>query len=153
RRSAMYRSDDFVVPQVETAKIGLYHDLAEAIRRGCKMRPRKVRGHFCVGEKQACAMGAAFVGMGGDSEKCDWDPLYKLFPRIRETGVHPFSGEKMMMAKVVNELNERSNVSREWIAEWLCHAGGCCHSFEKQRIKPARLERLKGLGVIPHLVG
>jgi hypothetical protein len=58
----MYRADNFIVPQVEKLKTGVYHNLAEAIRQGCIMRPKKVRGHFRIGKDAACALGAAAVG-------------------------------------------------------------------------------------------
>lgn len=74
----MYRADDLMVTQTE-CETGDYHRLAEAIRRGCEIRPKKVRGHFRRGDKMACALGAAAVG-SGRGNKPNWKLLFRIFP-------------------------------------------------------------------------
>lgn len=57
----MYRADNFSGnPPVKLR--GPYHHLAECMRRGCKVRPRKIRGYFRRGPDMANAVGAAAEG-------------------------------------------------------------------------------------------
>lgn len=131
----MYRSDDFVVPSVE---VGRYHPLAEAIRRGCKIRPKKAKSHFHTGETGACALGAAALG-SGDQKRCMMYRLCKIFPELNDTVSHPFTYAVMDLAQVIFTVNDDSSYSREAIADWLCRLGGCKHKYTEPKTNQIRL--------------
>jgi hypothetical protein len=124
----MYRSDGFLAPGV---RVGRYHRLAEAIRRGCKLRPKKVRGRFLNGRETACALGAAAVGMRG-SKKYDRWRMYQRFPELNRLVTHPLDGIETSLEQVVTDLNDQTSYSREQIADWLCREGGCRHEVQAQ---------------------
>jgi hypothetical protein len=49
------------VPQV---KQGRFHELAEAIRRGCQIAPKQTFGYYTSAPDGACALGAAALATG-----------------------------------------------------------------------------------------
>jgi hypothetical protein len=122
----MYRGDDFMIKQTEV-ETGDCHDLAEAIRRGCKLRPKKVRRYFQRGDTMACALGAA-AGVGNRRPKRQytwWGGLLEIFPELNEEVTHPLTRERMSLGDVIVALNDDTAYSREAIADWLCRDGGC----------------------------
>ena len=124
----MYRADDFGVSGVEV-ETGVYHDLAEAIRRGCKVRPKKMVGDFLEGDRMACTLGAAWVGVSGENDGYSTVALAKLFPELDRLVRFSLGGERKEGAlwQAIAELNDRTRYSREEIADWLCHQGDCKH--------------------------
>lgn len=63
----MYRGDNFGGGKGE---FGRYHRLAEAIWRGCELRPKKTKRYY-VGWRSACALGAAMCGVGEKLPRTD----------------------------------------------------------------------------------
>lgn len=119
----MYRSDGFLVPSI---RIGHYHRLAEAIRRGCKLKPVKSKKNFNEGTGAVCALGAAFIG-GGGQKQCRLVSLTRMFPELGDAVSHPVTYAAMDLWEVIFALNDESDYSREEIADWLCREGGCGH--------------------------
>jgi len=122
----MYRSDGFLVPQVEKVRTGIYHDLAEAIRRGCAIRPKKVKRRLRHGECGADALGAAAAGCGM-SKRYTLEGIAEIFPELGGYVQHPISGRPGRLSDVVVSLNDQTDYTREQIADWLCRLGGCEH--------------------------
>lgn len=83
------------------------HELAEAIRRGAKMKPQCRLSLFHDGH--SCAIGAAMDGSGAQTDFA----LETLFPVLNNT----FKFEKLMR-RIVN-LNDHFGWSRERIADWI----------------------------------
>jgi hypothetical protein len=132
----MYRSDGFLVPGVG---VGRYHRLAEAIRRGCELRPKKVKGYWRRGDYGACALGAAVVGVGKEvPRRYVYAEIARVFPEIREQVRHPILRACLDVGSVINSLNEHTDSSREEVAGWLCRVGGCQHRVVEDEIKPWR---------------
>jgi hypothetical protein len=123
--------------EIET---GDYHDLAEAIRRGCKLRPKKLRRYFQRGDNMACALGAAATGVGNrrPKRKHSWrDGLFEISPEFKDDATHPLTHERMSLGDAIVELDDETAHSREEIADWLCREGGCEHVL----IEPAVIPR------------
>jgi hypothetical protein len=133
RGQKMYRADDFIIPQVEKVKTGVYHRLAEAMRRGCKLRPMKARGYFQRKDGSACALGAAAAGNGRwrPKKKYSMWGLIRVFPELRDTVTHPFTYLPLNLRDVIITLNDDIDCSREAIADWLCRVGGCKHEVSE----------------------
>jgi hypothetical protein len=128
----MYRADDLIVTQTEFA-MGHYHRLAEAMRRGCKLRPMKARGYFQRKDGSACALGAAAAGNGSwrPKKKYTMWGLIRDFPELRDTVTHPFTHLPLDLRDVIITLNDETACSREAIADWLCRLGGCKHEVSE----------------------
>jgi len=122
----MYRSDGFLVPQVEKVRTGIYHDLAEAIRRGCAIRPKKVKRRLSHGECGADALGAAAAGCGM-RKRYTLEGIAEIFPELGGYVQHPISGRPGRLGDVVVWLNDQTDYTREQIADWLCRLGACDH--------------------------
>jgi hypothetical protein len=121
----MYRSDRFLVPGV---RVGRYHRLAEAIRRGCKLRPRQAYGRFRNRKgDSACALGAAALGAGDTRPRYTLNSMWRLFPELKDMIEHPWRSWPEPLLDVVMMFNDRIGYSRETIADWLCCRGGCTH--------------------------
>jgi hypothetical protein len=98
--------------------------LAEAIRRGCKIRPKKVKKYYTRGKDGACALGAAICGMGEKLPKSYvHDAIYRVLPELNKL----VSGCGLDIGWTIIRLNEDTKHSREEIADWLCVEGGCHH--------------------------
>ncbi len=119
---------------------GAYHHLAECIRRGCKLRPKKVRRYLRRGEQMACALGAAAAGVENRRapEKYSWPWLHEIFPELGRRLTHPLAGIEMSLGQIVCNLNDQTSYSREAIADWLCRVGGCQHQLAEEPINPPR---------------
>ena len=146
---------DFVVPSVE---VGRYHRVAEAIRRGCQLRPKKIRRHYSSGNDGACALGAAMFGVGKNPPKRNvYDEIVRVFPEL-ENNLAEHSG--LSVGWMVVRLNEDTSYSREQIAAWLCVKGGCKHPLDEPMvIEPGRSSIVlcacavcRNLGFVPDLV-
>ena len=145
----MYRSDGFLVPQVEKVRTGIYHDLAEAIRRGCAIRPKKVKRRLRHGECGADALGAAAAGCGM-SKRYTRRCIAEIFPELGGYVQHPISGRPGRLGDVVVLLNDQTDYTREQIADWLCRLGGCEHpvsSFFPSPPSPDQPPRGPGVSV------
>jgi hypothetical protein len=156
---AMYRSDDLTVsegvrlPQV-SAKMkrrrerlldrfgveggGRYHVVAAAMRRGCEIRRRKCKGDYLRGSDSSCALGALFVGATFRvSEWVDYyqevQEVYEVFSELSDQG-YADDGERIDLASAIELLNEDTNATRQQIADWLCHIGGCKHPIAKLKV-------------------
>jgi hypothetical protein len=126
---SMYRGDDFLISEPRKTRlflvprrveVGPYHRLAEAIRRGCLVHPKKVKEYFWSGEQWACALGAAWSGVAKEPPRGDiYDALPSVFPELGHFVTHPLTGERAAAMQVVNNLNEQTRYSREAIADWL----------------------------------
>jgi hypothetical protein len=136
----MYRPDDFVGGEIIKAR-GDYHHLAECIRRGCKLRPKKARRHFRRGDKTACALGAAAAGLENrrSPQRFDWRWIREVFPETYRLVTDPLTNLRMDLGCVISRLNDETDWSRETIADWLCRVGGCKHELtEEPTIKSPR---------------
>jgi hypothetical protein len=105
--------------------------LAEAIRQGCIERPKKVWGHFRIGNDAACALGAAAVGVGS-KQKHTMKSMLGLFPMLRVKVKHPWNRRYLALGHLISDLSDFTNYSREEIADWLCKRGGCKHPLCRQ---------------------
>lgn len=96
------------------------HELAEAIRRGCALRPNQVRGVLLLGPGGACALGAALAALGRDK---DVAPSYRTlegeFPQMDRRVIHPVTGHDMNLTVAITTLNDDHDWTREGIADWL----------------------------------
>jgi hypothetical protein len=146
---------DFVVPSVE---VGRYHRVAEAIRRGCQLRPKKIRRYYSSGNDGACALGAAMFGVGKNPPKRNvYDEIVRVFPELKNN-LAEHSG--LSVGWMVVRLNEDTSYSREQIAAWLCVKGGCKHPLDEPMvIEPGRSSIVlcdcsvcRDLGFVPDLV-
>lgn len=123
----MYRAGDLAGASVGTGK---YHNLAEAIRLGCKLKPRKSKNSFNQATDEVCALAAAFIG-GGGLKQCRLVSVTKMFPELEDEASHPFTQAPMDLWGVIFALNDESDYSREEIADWLCAIGDCRHFIGK----------------------
>jgi len=113
------------LPNNVTVPSGPYHELAEAIRRGCVLRPQQAFGVFAVendGAQAVCALGAAAVGENIDviSEASFIEQTAELrarFPVLRNLLEMPRNRWSVMEAII--HLNDSRRWSRERIADWL----------------------------------
>jgi hypothetical protein len=133
----MYRDDNFLLP--ETKEFGEFHELAELLRKGCLLRPRKLRGLFQRGERWACALGA--IGVAAEMQKIGETSLKKRFPQLKNQVVDPDERCWASLFDVIASLNDGREISRESIADWLCQYGGCTHWFADSGIKIFRALR------------
>lgn len=106
----------------------MYHRVAEAMRRGCVLRPKKVKKKFWGGNDGACALGAVIAGAGERVPASFFGAIARLFPELNNIVADPLTGFPESVLLVINELNEDTGFSREEIADWLCQLGGCEHS-------------------------
>jgi hypothetical protein len=138
----MYRANDFIVTQTGD-ETGNYHRLAEAMRRGCKLRPMKASGCFERRDGAVCALGAVAVGNVRRRPKKNYtmSGVVRDFPELRDMGVHPLSRVPMDLRDVIIALNDETLCSREAIADWLCRLGGCKHQVIEPENKPSRTLR------------
>jgi hypothetical protein len=100
------------------------------------MKPRKVRNYLRLGEKAACALGAAMSAVEAElGGKCRMRKLRALFPELQHKVVHPQSGHWVPLEKVIVWLNDVSGQPREEIADWLCRLDECLHDVSGPVIK------------------
>lgn len=139
----MYRGEDFGGSKGE---FGRYHRLAEAIRRGCELRPKKATGSY-LGWRSACALGAAMCGVG---EKLPRKDIYlgmtHVFPELNDPVWYCGEMKWVDIGSAVVTLNEGSDLSREEIAGWLCRFGGCEHEILEDEIEVIGFSRVVVLG-------
>jgi hypothetical protein len=121
----MYLSEDF---GGGNTGFGRYHRLAEAIRRGCLLRPKK--RCFQRGSDGADALGAAIASVGALGKRCTKRQIVKTFPELGQPVLHPVSGCRVTLAGVVISMNDYLDWPREDIADWLCRAGECKHEVK-----------------------
>jgi hypothetical protein len=105
-----------------------FHNIAEAMRRGCVLRPEKIKGTWKRGSKGACAVGAIAEGAG--FEEMPWNKIWKMFPELRGFMRHPLRNCRMEVWQVISSVSEETNYSREQIADWLCIESGCTHEVQ-----------------------
>jgi hypothetical protein len=93
--------------------VSKYKELADALRKGCEIRPRKCIGYFTLKTQYACAVGAMAVAK-------DVDP-FNFFPsEFDDYVVHPeIPKTTEPLYTVITELNDDFNWSREKIADWM----------------------------------
>ena len=115
------------LPVTAPTRIGIYHELAEAIRRGCK-KTKYLRGAYVSPqhERSACALGAAAIGTGFRWQNgiSPFDHLHFYFGYIFHTMI-----EGVPIHYAVASRNDRNIMTREEIADWLCKSGGCEHAL------------------------
>jgi hypothetical protein len=90
------------------AKTGKWSKLAEAIRKGCKLRPVQCFGSFTEGRDSACALYAARLGGGS----------FPRHPILKEIGGCPVCREGSY-DNVLPHLNDIHRMTREKIADFL----------------------------------
>lgn len=158
----MYRSDDF--GGGGNAGFGRFHRLAEAIRRGCVLRPKKVKRHYWRGKDGACALGAAMFGVGKvPSKRNVYNGIERVFPELKNLLELEHSAVDLGRVRVgwmIVRLNEDTAYSREAIADWLCVEGGCKHPLDSPMVIELRRSthvlcgcaRCRDLGFVPDLV-
>jgi hypothetical protein len=98
---------------VSAPRVGKWHELAEAIRRGCILLPVQCFGQEEINTDQACAIGAAIRG-GLRRELRNFGPFLNdsRCPVCDE-------GETKDHYLVATHLNDDHRWTRERIADWL----------------------------------
>ena len=107
-----------------------FHNIAEAMRRGCLLRPRKIKGKWKTGTTGACALGAVSDGAGFRDNDMHWPELLKIFPELQGSMRHPLNGFKDKVSNVILSVSDETDCSREQIADWLCIESGCTHAVQ-----------------------
>jgi hypothetical protein len=108
------------LPVAAPARIDSAHELADAIRAGCLLRPRKAVRAYFRGEA-ACALGDAAIGRGVTLPRLNKPAaLQKLFPILDSKVRDPENrNAKWKLGPLIVCLNDRRRWSRERIADWL----------------------------------
>jgi len=86
----MFRENDFEVPvKVENERARQMRELAAAVRRGCVIAPKHWTGQFFGTEGSACALGAAWLGMGRSRWELGnyYSPVRRLFPALGDDDI------------------------------------------------------------------
>jgi hypothetical protein len=112
------------LPVAAPARIDSAHELADAMRAGCLLRPRKAyRAYFRGGA--ACALGAAAIGRGVTLPRLNKPAaLEKLFPILNSKVRDPENRKaKWKLGPLIVCLNDARGWSRERIADWLDQRG------------------------------
>ena len=114
------------LPVAAPARIDSTRELADAIRAGCRLRPRKaVRAYFRG--QAACALGAAAIGRGLILPRHNKPAaLEKAFPILNSDVRDPQNRKaKWKLGPLIVCLNDARGWSRERIADWLyqCRRG------------------------------
>jgi hypothetical protein len=106
------------------ARIDSAHELADAMRAGCLLRPRKAVRAYFRGEA-ACALGAAATGRGVTLPRRNKPAaLDKVFPILNSKVRDPENrNAKWKLGLLIICLNDERGWSRERIAEWLDERG------------------------------
>ena len=109
--------------------------LSEAIRKGCKVRPRQCFGRFLDGDDGACAGGAALIAAGISPDAIECEAEYAPWPI--EAGPAFPDGVNLLTEScpaprcniarsggvtvrgIAAHLNDTHRWSREQIADWL----------------------------------
>lgn len=125
-------------PVVEEVEPRLnFHNLAEAMRRGCLLRPRKIKGQWKTGTTGACALGAVSDGAGFRGNGMHWPELSKMFPELHARMAHPLKGFRDEVTNVISSISDETDYSREQIADWLCSESGCTHAVQTSGLNPS----------------
>lgn len=111
-----------------------FHNLAEAMRKGCLLRPEKVKGKWKRGKTGACAVGAIAEGAGFRGSWMPWNKIAKKFPELHTSMRHPLKGWMMKVCSVISSISEETDYSREQIADWLCMESGCTHALQTRAL-------------------
>jgi hypothetical protein len=115
-----------------------YHRIAQGIRRGCLLRPVKIKGELKSGRRGACALGALAESAGFREVDFPMDELMKKFRALEAEIINPLTGEEGGLSDAISTLNDETDYSREQIADWLCECGGCKHQIRESGIRAAR---------------
>jgi hypothetical protein len=125
RVRVMYRGDDCGGSALQ---VGTFHRLADAIRRSCLVRPKKLRRCFRRGTDAADALGAAMATTEkANNKRYTKREIIEMFPELKESHFHPASSRRAPLINIILFLNDYSDWPREDIADWLCRAGDCTH--------------------------
>jgi hypothetical protein len=100
------------------------------MRRGCVLRPEKIKGTWKSGSKGACAVGAIAEGAGFKGNDMPWHKIADKFPELYGSMRHPLRNRRMEVWQVISAVSEETNYSREQIADWLCIESGCTHAVQ-----------------------
>lgn len=99
--------------------------LSQAILKGCKLSPRKIRGTL-VRDGGSCALGAAALAMGfitRDDAMCGYSKLHSKFKIDTIHITHPITKATSDVEAVVFSLNDKYRWPREKIAKYLAKCG------------------------------
>jgi len=130
----MYLGDDFGGSALQ---VGTYHRLADAIRRGCLVRPKKLKRGFRRGTDAADALGAAMATTEkADNKRYTKREIIEAFPELQSPVSHPVGGRQAPLLSIIMYLNDYSDWPREKIADWLCLTGGCPHEIYHRDFAP-----------------
>ena len=99
-------------------------ELAEAILHGSQHRPEQAFGHYYVGLRASCALGAAYEGMyrlPEEAENVRPRHLERLFDCLENTLRTCPEGcrKRFALAAMILHLNDDHHWTRERIAEWV----------------------------------
>jgi hypothetical protein len=101
------------------------HELAQAIAQGLRRRPEQAFGHYFVGRRASCALGAAYEGMYRLPEEAGQimpKRLERLFDCLEGTlrrCPEPGCRKSLMLASMLVHLNDDHLWTRERIAAWV----------------------------------
>jgi hypothetical protein len=132
----MYRGEGFGGSSLQ---VGTYHRLADAIRSGCMVRPKKLKRGFRRGSDAADALGAAMATTEKrENKRYTKREIVEMFPELQSAVPHPMGGRQVPLVSIIMYLNDYSDWPREKIAEWLCLTGGCPHEIYHRDFSPER---------------
>lgn len=94
-------------------RTGKWHELAEAIREGCRMRPVQCFGELIDGPYSACAIGAALSALGSFEQIIDQPRGEDIVCPACATPSPEFG------LTPIAHLNDDHEWKRERIADWL----------------------------------
>jgi hypothetical protein len=104
--------------------------LADAIRRGCLVRPKKLKRCFRRGTDAADALGAAMATTEkANNKRYTKRDMVEMFPELDQSYLHPVSSRRAPLINILVYLNDYLDWPREDIANWLCRAGDCQHEI------------------------
>src|SRR6185437_6927138 len=107
------------------APLSPYHELAEAIRRGCLLRVRQAFGAYEDEAQAVCALGAVAIAINIKLEKVNGiiRALRSKFPVLNDLVEmpceHVVAIGMVTVLDVIVHLNDSEHWTREHIADWL----------------------------------
>jgi hypothetical protein len=135
RLRVMFQGDDFGGSALQ---VGTFHRLADAIRRGCLVRPKKSKRCFRRGTDAADALGAAMATTEkANNKRYTKREIVEMFPELARSCAHPASSRQALLINILVYQNDYLDWTREKIADWLCRAGDCPHEIHHPELTVA----------------
>jgi len=95
----MYQGEDF---GGSALRVGTFHRFADAIRRGCLVRPKKLKRCFRRETDAADALGAAMATTEkADNKRYTKREIIQMFPELAQSFLHPISGRQAQLVNII----------------------------------------------------